>query len=76
MIALQPPMLTGDVQTQLVQLQAWATTIVSQLQMALTNIQEEDLSESVRAKLNNPSQKTKAEIEEIKAHLERITANR
>lgn len=76
MIALTPPALSGSTQQQLQQIQSWATTIIGQLQMILGNIQEENLSPLVRDKLNNQSEQTKKEIEELRAHIERLTAGR
>lgn len=76
MIALTPPALSGSTQQQLQQIQSWATTIIGQLQMILGNIQEENLSQLVRDKLNNQSEQTKKEIDELRAHIERLTAGR
>lgn len=76
MIALTPPALSGSTQQQLQQIQSWATTIIGQLQMILGNIQEENLSPLVRDKLNNQSEQTKKEIEDLRAHIERLTAGR
>ena len=76
MIALTPPALSGSTQQQLQQIQSWATAIIGQLQMILGNIQEENLSPIVREKLNNQSVQTKKEIEELRAHIERLTAGR
>ena len=72
MIPLQRPILTGALQEQMRQLQAWAETLTTQLEMALSSIPEENLSEAVRAKLNGQSQQSRAQIEELSAHLQSV----
>lgn len=72
MIPLQRPMLTGDVNNQLIQLQAWAETLATQLEMFLSAIPEESLSEAVRKKLNTQSEQSRREIQQMQAALQSV----
>lgn len=72
MIPLQRPILTGSLQEQMRQMQAWAETLATQLEMVLSSIPEENLSAAVREKLNGQSQQTRQQIEEISATLQSV----
>lgn len=72
MIPLQRPILTGTIQEQMRQMQSWAETLATQLEMALSSIPEENLSEAVRAKLNGQSQQSRAQLEELSAQLQSV----
>lgn len=72
MIPLQRPILTGTLPEQMRQMQSWAETLATQLEMALSSIPEENLSEAVRAKLNGQSQQSRAQLEELGAQLQSV----
>ena len=70
MIPLQRPALTGDLGTQMRQMQAWAETLTTQLEMILNAIPEESLCEAVRTKLNGQSAESRIAIQELQAALQ------
>ena len=72
MIPLQRPILTGDIHNQMQQLQAWAETLATQLEMFLSAIPEESLCEAVRVKLNNQSEQSRKEIQEMQSAIQSV----
>lgn len=72
MIPLQRPVLTGDVNNQMRQMQAWADTLATQLEMYLSAIPEESLSEAVRKKLNAQSEQSRKEIQNMQEALQSV----
>lgn len=72
MIPLQRPILIGDTNNQMRQMKAWAETLATQLEMFLSAIPEESLSEAVIIKLNAQSEQSRNEIQQIQNTLQSV----
>ena len=74
MIPLQRPILIGDTNNQMRQMKAWAETLATQLEMFLSAIPEESLSEAVIIKLNAQSEQSRKDIQELQTALQGVTS--
>ena len=74
MIPLQRPILIGDTNNQMRQMKAWAETLATQLEMFLSAIPEESLSEAVMIKLNAQSEQSRKDIQELQTALQGVTS--